>query len=106
MLNTAVGYGYRPWRALGWLLGLIAVGSPIIEVLDAHHPQQFAGAAGAPPFNAWLYTTDQLLPVVEFGYKNWTTHGWAQTTVILISAGWILATALIAATASIYRRVD
>ena len=60
-----------------------------------------------PEFNPWLYTVDQLLPIVDFGYNKWVTSGPALYISVAISAlGWILATALIAATASILRRGD
>ncbi|MFJ1561561.1 translocation/assembly module TamB domain-containing protein [Streptomyces mirabilis] len=53
---------------------------------------------GAPPFNAFLYTLDLLVPVVSFGQEQaFTPHGWQQwLAAALIAAGWVLATTIAA----------
>jgi len=49
---------------------------------------------------------DQLVPIVDFGFKNrWQLHGAAQwVTVGLIAAGWILATTVAAGVTRMLRR--
>ena len=60
-----IGYGYQPWRALAWLSLLLAAGTTAFSIapLPALQP------ANAPHFNAFIYTLDRLLPVVNLGQK-------------------------------------
>jgi hypothetical protein len=104
LLWATVGYGYRPWLALLWLLGLIVVGAFLV---DALRQADFVRGSGAPTFNSLLYTVDVLLPFIDLGYSKWVTVGAAQTvTVVLVVLGWVLATAVIAAFAGVLRRGD
>ncbi|WP_242902660.1 hypothetical protein [Actinomadura terrae] len=63
--DVLVGYGYRPFRAASWLVGLLAFGTIVFsvhkpEVLDdGHHPH----------FNAFFYTLDLLLPIGSLGQE-------------------------------------
>jgi hypothetical protein len=98
-----VGYGYRPMRALMWLLALLVAGSlwfwsePLpVEVNKDDHLV----------WNPVLYTIDQLVPIVDFGYKNrWRFEGPSQwITAGLVAAGWILATTVAAGITRMLRR--
>jgi hypothetical protein len=104
LLWATVGYGYRPWLALIWLVVLVVLGSLAVQFLpDA----DFVKGAGAPPRSAFLYTVDVLLPFIDLGYAKWIARGAAQTvTFLLVVAGWVLATAVIAAFAGVLRRGD
>jgi hypothetical protein len=104
LLRATVGYGYSPWLALVWLVGLIVAGSLAVSLL----PQQsFDKGSGAPAFNSLLYTVDVLLPFIDLGYSKWVAVGAAQiVTVVLVVLGWVLATAVIAAFAGVLRRGD
>ncbi|QXJ22737.1 hypothetical protein AGRA3207_003791 [Actinomadura graeca] len=60
-----VGYGYRPFRAASWLVGLLAFGTIVFslhkpEVLDEGHK---------PHFNPFFYTLDLLLPIGSLGQE-------------------------------------
>ncbi|MEU6543003.1 membrane-associated oxidoreductase [Streptomyces sp. NPDC046859] len=92
--DVTVGYGFRPMRALGWLLSLLAVGS-VAFALDAPPPLK---ADEAPPFDAFFYTLDLLLPVISFGQEAaFAPRGPQQALAyVLVLAGWILATTVIA----------
>nr|WP_202529198.1 membrane-associated oxidoreductase [Streptomyces sp. SID486] len=92
--DVTVGYGFRPLRAAGWLLSLLAVGS---VTYAAHHPQPLK-AGEAPPFSPVFYTLDLLLPVISFGQDSaFAPHGWYQLLAyVLVLTGWILATTVIA----------
>ena len=104
LLRATVGYGYRPWLALLWLLALVTVGALVVDVLP---DSDFEAGSGAPPFNSLLYTVDVLLPFIDLGYSKWVAVGAAQTvTVALVVFGWVLATAVIAAFAGVLRRGD
>ncbi|MGW7568996.1 membrane-associated oxidoreductase [Streptomyces tendae] len=91
--DIAVGYGFRPLRAGGWLLSLLAVGS---VAYGLHHPPALKPAE-APGFDPVFYTLDLLLPVISFGQENaFAPEGWYQTlSYVLIVTGWILATTVI-----------
>ncbi|MFE0785308.1 membrane-associated oxidoreductase [Streptomyces mutabilis] len=92
--DVTVGYGFRPLRAGGWLLSLLAVGS---VAYGLHHPPPLKPAE-SPDFNPVFYTLDLLLPVISFGQENaFAPEGGYQTLAyVLIITGWILATTVIA----------
>ncbi|MET9969365.1 membrane-associated oxidoreductase [Streptomyces sp. NPDC006356] len=92
--DATVGYGFRPMRALGWLLSLLAVGS-VAFALDAPPPLK---AGEAPHFNPVFYTLDLLLPVISFGQEPaFAPEGGQQALAyVLVLTGWILATTVIA----------
>jgi cytoskeletal protein CcmA (bactofilin family) len=112
IFNILVGYGYRPWRALYWLVVVAALGTLVVSHLhNGAHQHQFTHTRGAPAFNSFYYTLSLLLPVVAFGndlgYSNWTARGTAQTvSAALICVGWIITTAVAAGVASILKRSD
>jgi hypothetical protein len=100
--DVAVGYGYQPWRALAWLALLLAAGT----VTFALAPPPALQAGAAPHFNAFVYTLDLLLPVVDLGQKHafnpagaeqWLSYG-------LVAAGWILVTTVAAGAARVLSR--
>ncbi|MFD8042878.1 pentapeptide repeat-containing protein [Streptomyces chartreusis] len=92
--DATVGYGFRPMRALGWLLSLLAVGS----VAFALHQPPALKAGEAPHFNPVFYTLDLLLPVISFGQEPaYAPEGPQQALAYaLVLLGWILATTVIA----------
>ncbi|CAL9673156.1 hypothetical protein SUDANB15_07559 (plasmid) [Streptomyces sp. enrichment culture] len=100
--DWTVGYGYRPARAAGWLTLLLLTAT---VVFAAHQPPA-AKPAEAPPFNAFLFVLDLLLPVVSFGQEQaFHPHGWQQWLAAgLIAAGWILATTIAAGLTRILSR--
>jgi hypothetical protein len=52
-----------------------------------------------------LYTLDLLLPVVNLHQRDaWVAHGAAQWGALLTIAGWILATAWIAALTGVFNK--
>jgi hypothetical protein len=100
--DTTVGYGYRPTRAVIWLLTLLALGT---IVFGLHHPTVVDPDHG-PDFNPFIYALDLLLPIVDFGQEGaFQPHG-AQAWVGygLIAAGWVLATTVAAGATRALRR--
>lgn len=91
--DATVGYGYRPWLAGLWLVGLLAAGSAYFA---SHHPAPL-GTSG-PHFNPVAYTLDLLVPVVSLGQSAaWNPTGFSQALAYsLIISGWTLATSLLA----------
>ncbi|KUO15699.1 membrane-associated oxidoreductase [Streptomyces dysideae] len=92
--DATVGYGFRPLRACGWLLSLLAVGSVAYAL---HHPPPLK-ADEAPEFNPLFYTLDLLLPVISFGQESAFAPkgGYQALSYALVVAGWILATTVFA----------
>ncbi|MGW2102306.1 membrane-associated oxidoreductase [Streptomyces olivaceoviridis] len=92
--DVTVGYGFRPLRAAGWLLSLLAVGSVTFAL---HHPLPLK-AGEAPPFQPVFYTLDLLLPVISFGQDSAFAPrgGYQVLAYVLVLTGWILATTVIA----------
>ncbi|UBU18644.1 hypothetical protein [Nonomuraea gerenzanensis] len=92
--DWTVGYGYRPFRAALWLAALLLAGT---VVFTAHQPPAFKPGE-APPFNAFLYTLDLLLPIISFGQEGSFGPRGAQQwlAAAMIAAGWILATTILA----------
>ncbi|MEV0822161.1 hypothetical protein [Nonomuraea rubra] len=100
--DVTVGYGFRPLRAAGWLVALLAVGTVVFGV--AEPPPLKPGEA--PGFNSFVYSLDLLLPIIDFGQEKafnpgggtqWLAYG-------LIAAGWVLATTIAAGLTRTLRR--
>lgn len=98
-----VGYGYRPARALGWLIVCWLLGSlwfglhpKLTEINEQDHL----------PWSPWLFTIDLLVPIVDFGNKNrWQTPGASQwISSGLIVMGWVLATTVAAGLTRMLKR--
>ncbi|MBW4715563.1 hypothetical protein [Saccharothrix obliqua] len=101
--RSMVGYGYRPARALAWLVVLWLLGSIYFYV---GKPLDVINADDRMKFNAWLYTIDLVVPIVDLGNKNrWQTEGISQWIMAaLIVMGWILATTVAAGLTRMLRR--
>ena len=105
-LRVTVGYGFKPLRALGLLVLLIALGAPMFEAL--HDRGELVVAAGneAPSFNAVLYAIDRLIPVVSLGFRDaFVASGWAQwASSAYALIGWALMVAVLAGLTAAVRR--
>lgn len=92
--DVTVGYGFRPARAVIWLLALMLVGT---LAYGLHEPRR-AEAGKGPDSNALVYAADLLLPVIDFGQEKAFTptgvHQWL--AYLLIVAGWVFATTVAA----------
>ncbi len=100
-----VGYGYRPTRALMWLLGFLVVGTVWFSLVTA--PNE-VNEEDHLVWNPLLYTLDLLVPIVDFGHKNkWTVDGTSQwISATLVALGWILATTVAAGVTRLLRRTS
>jgi hypothetical protein len=100
--DITVGYGYRPRRAVAWLVLLLAVGSITFAL---HHPPPLVRGQ-APHFNPVIYTLDLLLPVVDLGQKHAFNPAGAEQwlSYLLIAAGWVLVTTVAAGAARVLSR--
>jgi hypothetical protein len=99
LLAITVGYGYKVWRGLGWLLGIAVAGALVYsraqnehEIAIIHRPD-----VTAPAFHAWLYSLDTVLPVVSLGQEEyWAPKGFAlYWHTVSMLAGWVLVTLIL-----------
>lgn len=102
LLDTMVGYGYRPLRAIGWAVALLVAGG----LFFAAHPPAHVHADDSSAFNPWLYTADLLIPIVRFGQQDpWQAHGGAAVVAAVLTVlGWALSVAIAAAAARTLNR--
>ncbi|MCO6011262.1 hypothetical protein NE236_40565 [Actinoallomurus purpureus] len=101
--DATVGYGYRPWRAAGWLALMLIVGT---VAFHTRHPLA-AEPGKAPPFNAFIYTLDLLLPIIDLGQRKayLPPAGWLQWLMYgFVVLGWVLATTIAAGITRALRR--
>jgi type IV secretory pathway VirB2 component (pilin) len=98
--DVTVGYGYRPGRALTWLVVLIVVAGVCSTVWE---PRPVTSSA--PTFNAVVYALDVVLPILDLGQeKSYSAVGFGRVVVwVAILSGWLLASTVIA---SITRAVN
>ncbi|GHH73768.1 oxidoreductase [Streptomyces sulfonofaciens] len=95
LLDTTVGYGYRPWLAGLWLIALALLGT---LVFGTHDPTPVKPGEGTP-FQSFVYTLDLLIPIGGLGQRTdwyWTDTGPQWLAYVLIAAGWVLTTAVVA----------
>jgi len=101
--RSMVGYGYRPTRALAWLVACLVIGTVWFSIMP--EPSE-TNSDDNLVWNPLLYTLDLLIPIVDFGHKNkWTVGGVGQwISAGLIAGGWILATTVAAGLGRMLRR--
>lgn len=97
-----VGFGYRPWLAVCWLVLFAALGGAWFAV----NPPAPVDSGQNPAFNPWLFAADTLLPIVNLGQDGyWRLDGASQwISSALVAAGWILATTAAAGAARVLKR--
>ena len=97
-----VGFGYRPWLAVFWLVLFAVLGGAWF----AAHPPPPVDEGQNPAFNPWLFAADTLLPIVNLGQDGyWRLEGASQWIGSgLVAAGWILATTAAAGAARVLKR--
>ncbi|MFI9600565.1 oxidoreductase [Streptomyces sp. NPDC052043] len=94
LLDATVGYGYRPWLAGVWLAALAVFGTVVFSANTPLPTQQ----GQTPPFHAFVYTLDLLIPVGGLGQRSawYWTGATAWLAYAFIAAGWLLTTAVLA----------
>lgn len=100
LLDATVGYGYRNFLAALWITLLVLIGAGVFS-LDAPHAK-----ADAPPFQPFIYAADLVLPIIDFGQEKAYVAGHDTQWVawVLVAAGWILTTAVVAGIARVLNR--
>ncbi|TKK87772.1 hypothetical protein FDA94_16480 [Herbidospora galbida] len=109
--DLVVGYGYAPGRALAisvlLLLGAglwFTVG--VTGCLPASPGLCPVKADEHPTWDAWLYSLDLLIPLVDLGHeKAWDPLGVSKLVALALTmSGWVLTTVVIAAAGRTLRR--
>lgn len=100
--DAAVGHGFRPLRAAGRLLSLLAVGS---LAFAGHRPPPLKPGE-APEFDPVFHTLDLMRPVISFGQESAfaPTGGYRTLAYVLVVTGWVLATTVLAGVTRTVRR--
>ncbi|MEV6927821.1 hypothetical protein AB0M46_25430 [Dactylosporangium sp. NPDC051485] len=101
--DVTIGFGYRPARALLWLVAVLGAGTAWFGWSGPLHPVK---PGEAPTWDPLLYTLDLLVPLVDLGHERaWDPVGPDKVVAVLIMAlGWILATTVIAGVGRALRR--
>jgi hypothetical protein len=64
-LRWVIAYGYQPFRALWWMLGIVLLGTFIFHSTSASISRVDSNTT-FPPFNAFMYSLDTFLPIIDF----------------------------------------
>jgi hypothetical protein len=102
--DWVIGYGYVPWRAVIWILALLALGIGYFSVVEP--PNHVNGGKGLfTIFDAVTYSFDLLLPIDVGGKSYWQPAGLGGTIIaILLSvAGWIFSLTALAGISRVVR---
>lgn len=101
--NVGIGFGYHPFRALLWLVAVVAAGTGWFALSG---PLRAVKAGEAPTWDPFLYTLDVLVPLVDLGHdKAWDPVGADKAVALAVMAvGWILATTVVAGAGRALRR--
>ncbi|GAA4605356.1 hypothetical protein BJY16_005361 [Actinoplanes octamycinicus] len=101
--DATIGFGYRPGRALLWLLTVVTASTAWFAWSG---PLQPVKPGESPTWDPFLYSLDVLVPLVSIGHDQaWDPVGADKAvTVAVMAAGWILATTVIAGVGRSLRR--
>ncbi len=93
--DAGIGFGYRPGRALLWLLLVVAAGTGWFA---RSGPLRAVKADEAPTWDPFLYSLDMLVPLLDLGHDRAFDPAGVDKAVALtlMAAGWILATTVVA----------
>jgi hypothetical protein len=91
---------------VGALLVIVVIGGLVFHSAFPKHMRAIRPAGQLPHFQAWLYSIDAVLPVINLGQKSaWTPTGAAQIWYVFsVLAGWLLGLGFVAYfTAKLFR---
>ena len=124
LLGTTIGYGYRPGRAVYFLIALYLLGALLVyphsrDVMVATNPTPKTAVITAsnpcPPnytcYSPWAYSFDVLVPIIHLGQTAaWSPTGRSGSMVryfsyIMTVLGWALATMAVAGFTGLVRKL-
>lgn len=106
-LGVTTGYGYRPFRALGFMLIFLVVGWILFSV--GHHKNLISPISDPhPEFSSIIYSVDTLVPVIDLSLKKfWIVKGGGWLRIYMIAhifAGWVLTTLFLVGLSGLIKR--
>ncbi len=107
VLGLTIGYGYRPWQALLWILGFIVLGWFLFWIGSQQGLLAETKEGMVPTFNALVYSLDTFVPLVDLHqakYRLPTGPGLRLYLWIHISSGWLLTTLLVVGLTGLVRK--
>ncbi len=96
VLNWFIGYGFRTYYTLPWVLALIVAGALVLSVSNQ-------GPLNGMPYG-FSYSVDMLLPIIELSKRHYEIHldGFARYYFYFHKVmGWILASFIVAGIAGL-----
>lgn len=107
ILGATIGYGYKPGKALWWIMGFLIVGSFVFNncAEDKKFIKITSGESSA--FNPVTYSIDTFVPLVDLHQAKFRLPSGELYRLYLwihISAGWLLTTLLIAGITGLVRK--
>jgi hypothetical protein len=114
-LAATIGNGHQIWRALVWALVIIIVGGTMFKIADQQLQIVVPADTSKPamqPFNAWAYSLDVFLPVVDLyqekGYRLSPVAPWQNLFLVWTSfeilSGWLLTSVSLAALSGLVKK--
>src|SRR6185503_21310899 len=80
--DVAIGFGYRPARALWWLLAVLALSTGWYAVAG---PLRAVKPDETPTWDPLLYSLDLLVPLVDLGHEQaWDPIGADKAVAVLV----------------------
>ncbi len=119
VLGVTIGYGYRPWQALWFIVAIIFIGTMVFwsgykaGVIVPVEKEAYASEEGGqlqevdPKFNAFVYSIDMFVPLVDLRMeKYWCVCGGFTRGYMWfhIGFGWILTTLLVVGLTGLVRK--
>jgi hypothetical protein len=112
--DLTISFGYRPWKALSWMIIPWIAGAVIFKLAWTHHAMQPTESAnGSLRFCSPLYSLDTLLPIADLGQKtHWLPNpsfgipgylAWLYRPVHIL-LGWTLMTLFVAGLTGVVKR--
>jgi hypothetical protein len=84
-----MAYGYRPQRLLLFALALVLAGAELFgagyEAGTVVPAKKVEENTRYPSFNPWIYSLDTLLPIINFGQKDYWWPEISQTPSIILT---------------------
>lgn len=106
MLRVSTGYGYETWRAFIGMALMVLIGTGVFWFAGNGDMQPTSTDAHIPAFNAFIYSLDAFLPIVDLHQESYWLPQTSFPRCYLwfhISAGWILTTIAIAAFTGLFK---
>ena len=124
-LGATIGHGYKPWKALWYILGAVIIGAVVFglafnnDLMVPTKERIYLAESYPPPpsqyprFQPFIYSLDVFLPIVDLHQESYwlpnasTPWGWAVMGYmwLQILLGWVLTTVAVAGLTGLVRFV-